>query len=340
MMDNNITTKSFWQRPEGAVGKVGVVAMLGGLGVLLYKMLPFLITLTQNLLHFSFLLLALGALIYVVMDKKVRNLIFFMYKSFIRWLTGLFIEINPIGILKSYIDDLKGNLSSMSKQMAIVKGQMQQLKQLMDENKKHIENNLKLASKAKETDKQAIMVLKSRKAGRLQESNMRYDELYKKLELLYRVLLKMYENSEIMLEDIEDQVLVKDQERKAIRASHSAMKSAMNIIAGNSDKREMFDQALESIADDVNSKIGEMERFMEMSNSFIQSIDLQNGVFEEEGLQLLEKWEKEGVSLLLGNEKDLLINKSNSDTDHIDFDKISDKSQKPRSNQYSELFNI
>jgi predicted nucleic acid-binding Zn-ribbon protein len=263
-----------------------------------------------------------------------------MYKSFIRWLTGLFIEINPIGILKSYIDDLKGNLSSMSKQMAIVKGQMQQLKQLMDENKKHIENNLKLASKAKETDKQAIMVLKSRKAGRLQESNMRYDELYKKLELLYRVLLKMYENSEIMLEDIEDQVLVKDQERKAIRASHSAMKSAMNIIAGNSDKREMFDQALESIADDVNSKIGEMERFMEMSNSFIQSIDLQNGVFEEEGLQLLEKWEKEGVSLLLGNEKDLLINKSNSDTDHIDFDKISDKSQKPRSNQYSELFNI
>jgi predicted nucleic acid-binding Zn-ribbon protein len=303
-------------------------------------MLPFLITLTSNLLHFSFLLLALGALIYVVMDKKVRNLIFFMYKSFIRWLTGLFIEINPIGILKSYIDDLKGNLSSMSKQMAIVKGQMQQLKQLMDENKKHIENNLKLASKAKETDKQAIMVLKSRKAGRLQESNMRYDELYKKLELLYRVLLKMYENSEIMLEDIEDQVLVKDQERKAIRASHSAMKSAMNIIAGNSDKREMFDQALESIADDVNSKIGEMERFMEMSNSFIQSIDLQNGVFEEEGLQLLEKWEKEGVSLLLGNEKDLLINKSNSDTDHIDFDKISDKSQKPRSNQYSELFNI
>ncbi|HRZ97343.1 MAG TPA: hypothetical protein P5084_07285 [Paludibacter sp.] len=338
-MENN-TTKSFWKRPEGAVGKVGLVAMLGGLGVLLYKLLPFLITLTQNLLHFSFLLLGLGALIYIVLDKKVRNLAFFMYKSFIRWLTGLFIEINPIGILKSYMDDLRENLKSMSKQMGVVKGQMQRLKLLMDENLKHIENNLKLASKAKETDKQAIMVLKSRKAGRLKESNMRYDELYKKLELLYRVLLKMYENSEIMLEDIEDQVLVKEQERNAIRASHSAMKSAMNIIAGNGDKREMFDQALESIADDVSSKIGEMERFMEMSNSFIQSIDLQNGVFEEEGMQLLEKWEKEGVSLLLGDEKDLLINKSNSDTDHIDFNKIKETPQKPRSNQYSELFNI
>lgn len=53
------------------------------------------------------------------------------------------------------------------------------------------------------------------------------------------------------------------------------MKSAMNIIAGNSDKRAMFDQAMESIADDVAMKVGEMERFMEMSSNFMDSIDLQ-----------------------------------------------------------------
>jgi hypothetical protein len=118
------------------------------------------------------------------------------------------------------------------------------------------------------------------------------------------------------------------------------MKSAMNIIAGNSDKREMFDQALEAIADDVSSKIGEMERFMEMSTNFMQSIDLQNGVFEEEGMQLLEKWEKEGVSLLLGSEKDLLINKSKSDNDVIDLDKPLEKKPSHKTNQYSDLFKI
>jgi hypothetical protein len=336
----NATSKSFWEKPEGKTGMIGLAAIITGAAILLYKLLPFLITLTSNLLHFSLLLLALGALIYVVLDKKVRNLVFFVYKSFMRWLTGLFIQIDPIGILKTYIEDLKKNLVNMSKQLAVVKGQMQRLKLLMEENQKSIENNLKLASKAKETDKTAVMILKSRKAGRLKESNLRYDELYKKLELLYRVLLKMYENSEIMLEDVEDQVLVKEKERKAIRASHSAMKSAMNIIAGNSDKREMFDMALEAIADDVSMKIGEMERFMEMSSSFVQSIDLQNGVFEEEGLQLLEKWEKEGVSLLLGNEKDLLINKANSNTDILDLDQPLSHPSKPHGNQYSDLFNI
>lgn len=337
---NTITSKSFWQKPEGKTGVIGLIAMIGGGGYLLYKALPFLISLTENVLYLSFLLLGLGALIYIILDPKIRNLIFYLYKSVIRWITGMFIQIDPIGILKSYIDELKTNLKNMNKQLAVVKGQMQRLKILIEENKKTIANNLKLASKAKESDKEAIMILKSRKAGRLQESNLRLDDLYKKLELLYRVLIKMYENSEIMLEDIEDQVMVKEQERKAIRASHSAMKSALNIIAGNSDKREMFDQALEAIADDVSLKIGEMERFMEMSTNFMQSIDLQNGVFEEEGLQLLEKWEKEGVSLLLGNEKDLLINKSKSDTDIIDLDETISSSKSTHKNQYSDLFNI
>jgi hypothetical protein len=332
-------TRSFWERPEGKTGMLGLAAIAGGAGYLMYKALPYLITLAENTLYLSFLLLGLGALVYLVLDPKIRNLVFYMYKSFVRWITGLFIELDPIGILKSYVEELRKNLKNMSQQLGVVKAQMHRLKSIMDENAKTIDSNLKLASKAKEVDKKAIMILKSRKAGRLQESNVRLDELYKKLELLYRVLVKMYENSEIMLEDIEDQILVKEQERKAIRASHSAMKSAMNIIAGNSDKREMFDRALEAIADDVSTKIGEMERFMEMSNSFMQSIDLQNGVFEEEGLELLEKWEKEGVSLLLGNDKDLLINKAKSDRDFVDLNQPIGGT-KPHPNQYNDLFNF
>lgn len=183
------------------------------------------------------------------------------------------------------------------------------------------------------------MILKSRKAGRLKESNMKLEDLYQKMEILYRVLRKMYENSEIMLEDIQDQVMVKEQERKAIHASNSAMKSAMSIIKGDADKRAVFDQALEAIADDVSSKVGEMERFMEMSESFMSSVDLQNGVFEEEGLKMLEKWEKEGVSLLLGKEKDTLILEAADEKNVLD---LSEPIKKPvrvgHTNQYDDFF--
>lgn len=299
--------KSFWEKPEGKTGMLGLAGLTIGGGYLLYKSLPFLISLASNTLYLAGLLIALAGLIYMVLDPKMRQMVFYIYQSFMRWITGIFVQIDPIGILKTYVDELRGNLRKMNGQITQLKGQMVNLKTIIDNNAKQITNDLNLASKAKENDKQALMVLKARKAGRLKESNLKLTDLYRKMEILYRVLGKMYENSEIMLEDVKDQVMVKEQERKAIRASHSAMKSAMNILAGNKDQRYMFDMALESIAEDVSQKVGEMERFMEMSSNFMDSIDLQNGVFEEEGLAMLEKWENEGVSLLLGNDKDLLI---------------------------------
>ena len=329
----DIKPKSFWERPEGTAGVIGLVAMVLGGGYLLYQALPVLITLVSNTLYLGLLLAVLAGVIYMVLDPKIRNLVSYMYQSIMRWITGVFVQIDPIGILKTYVDTLKDNLGKMNKQISQLKGQMYQLKQIIDTNKKQIESNLNLASKAKETEKAAMMVLKTRKAGRLQDSNLRLEDLYKKMEILYRVLTKMYENSEIMLEDVQDQVVVKEQERKAIRASHSAMKSAMNIISGNKDQRYMFDMALESIADDVSQKVGEMERFMEMSSNFMNSIDLQNGVFEDEGMKMLEQWEKEGVSFLLGPEKTKLI----AATSSVDLEKPAHRNQRV-DNQYDKLF--
>ncbi len=341
-MDNiqDFKRKPFWKRPEGVTGAIVMSGLVIGGGYLLYQALPFLIGLTSNILYLSGMLLVLGAIIYMILDPKMRNLVWYMYKSVMRWVTGLFVQIDPIGILKSYVDDLKNNLRKMNKQISQLRGQMHKLREIIHKNKRQIESNLNLASKAKEKNKQSMMILKSRKAGRLKESNMRLEDLYKKMEVLYRVLTKMFENSEIMMEDIKDQVEVKEQERKAIHASHSAMKSAMNIIAGDKDQRYMFDMALEAIADDVSQKVGEMEQFMEMSSNFMDSVDLQNGVFEEEGLKMLEKWEKEGVSLILGQEKETLVLQANDDADVLDLNTPIKKPIRAEghTNQYDNFF--
>jgi len=82
------------------------------------------------------------------------------------------------------------------------------------------------------------------------------------------------------------------------------MKSAMSVISGDADKRALFDMALEGIADDVAQKVGEMEHFMEMSTNFMNSVDLQNGVFEEEGLKMLDEWEKKSTLMLMGGQEE------------------------------------
>jgi phage shock protein A len=295
----NAKPKSFWRRPEGVTGTIFMVAILGGLAFVLINFLPQLILLAQNVLYLSIMLVALAAIIYMVLDPKMRNLIWYGYKSVMRWITGVFVQIDPIGILKSYVEDLQDNLRKLSKQIGALRGQMRKLDTLMQDNTKEIDKNMKLASAAKKQGNDKQLLLASRKAARLQESNEKYKALHSKMGVMYRILDKMYQNSEILLEDTKDQVRMKEQERKAIRASHSAMKSAMSILSGDPDKRAMFDAALENIADDIANKVGEMERFMEMSANVMDSVDLQNGVFEEEGLQMLEQWEKESTLMLM-----------------------------------------
>lgn len=296
-----VKSKSFWKRPEGTTGTIFLLALIAGGGYILMKSLPAIIALLSNTLSAVLLLLAVGAIVYMALDPKMRTLIGYAYKSVMRWITGLFITIDPIGILKNYVDDLEDNLSKMSTQIGNLKGQIRKLSTMVEENNKEINQNMLIASKAKEMGQENQMILASRKAARLKEVNVKYDELRGKMDILYRVLTKMYQNSEVLLEDTKDQVKIKQEERKAIRASHSAMRSAMAVLSGDKDKRAMFDAALENIADDVAAKVGEMERFMELSSNFMNSVDLQNGVFEEEGARMLEKWEQESSLLLSGS---------------------------------------
>lgn len=329
--------KSFWRRPEGVTGALFLMALLAGAGFLIVTFLPTLIALAQNVLYLAGMILVLGVILYMVLDPKMRNLVWYMYKSVMRKVTGWFVTIDPIGILKNYVEDLSDNLQKMRKQIGVIRGQMRKLQTLMEDNNKEIQKNMKMASAAKEAGKEKQMLLSSRKAARMKETNAKYQQLLNKMEVLYRILSKMHTNSEILLEDTKDQVKLKEQERKAIRTSHSAMKSAMSVISGDPDKRAMFDMAMEAVADDVADKVGEMERFMEMSANFMDSIDLQNGIFEEEGLKMLEQWEKDSTLMLLDSGME-----STSDTLDLNKDfarpEKQTRSNKKSGNEYDNLF--
>lgn len=334
-----VQPKSFWRKPEGVTGVIFLVAIILGLGWLISSSIGVLVSLASSTLGLVAIMGVLALIIYMVLDSKTRVLISYLYKSVMRWITGLFIKIDPIAILKSYVDDLKENLKKMNRQITQLRGQMHKLQEMILNNKKAISTNLTQASRAKENEQRTQVILKTRKAGRLRDSNMKLEDLYRKMEVLYRVLTKMHENSAILVEDVEDQVKVKEAERKAMMAGHSAMQSAMNVIKGDKDKRAMFDAALEAVADDVSNKVGEMERFMELSENFMKSVDLQNGVFEEKGLQLLEEWERKSESLLLGEAKEELILQANNEDDVLDLNEPVKQPEKVRrANQYDTFF--
>ena len=150
MENEKFKSKSFWSRPEGTTGALFLLGIFGALGYVLFTYSAQILTIISTTIGLVASLLVLGAIIYMVLDPKMRTLVSYMYKSVMRWITGVFVTIDPIGILKNYIDDLKDNLKKMSNQIGSLKGQMRRLKTIVEENNKEIEKNMLIARKAKE----------------------------------------------------------------------------------------------------------------------------------------------------------------------------------------------
>ena len=187
--------KSFWNKKEGFAGGIVLGLIAFGAAFTISSFWSAIIAAVQSsTLSLVVAIVVVAALLYMVVDPKMRSLIWYMYKSVMRKITSIFVSVDPIAILKDYAASLGENLKTMGKQINQLRAQMHKLNETIFKNNQEINANLQLASEAKEKQKEKTMILKSRKAGRLKESNMKLQKLHNKMEVMYRVLVKMYEN--------------------------------------------------------------------------------------------------------------------------------------------------
>jgi hypothetical protein len=286
--------RSFWQRPEGKLGGVVAAGLVGGFLYVLYKILPFLITLTTNIITLGALALLLWASTYIIWNsRKAWSLLFRMA---MRRLTGFIINIDPVAITEDYILKLRKRYETLVNQIAKLNGSKQRLQDEIARNEAEIERQKELAKAAQKRNQPYTQY--TNQAGRLLESNKKYGNMLKQIVMLYTMLNKMQGASKVIIEDKNNLVKEKKREREVMRESYSAFMSAKNILAGNPDEMENFDRAMEFIQDDISDKLGEIDKFIFDSESLLQQIDLQNDVMSEKGAKLLEEWDQKIPMLL------------------------------------------
>lgn len=301
--------KTFWNKPEGIAGKIFVIlgVVAGGFG--LWKLLPILLILAENTLNLVLMGIALFVVLYTVTNKQFLMAASTFFKMAMRSLTGMIIRIDPISIIKDYIVKLERQSEKFEQQMGRLSGQKANLRTLIEKNKRDISNNMNLAQEAKKRARteegepnpamMSQITVKTRMAARRQNSVMKFEELLAKMNLLYNVLNKYKQAADLVIEDKKDEVKNAEIEYNAIKQAYGAFSSAMSIIRGKTNERAIFEQSMEYIATEISMQVGEMERFAETSQEFMQGLDLQNGVFESKGLEMLEQWEKQADSLLI-----------------------------------------
>lgn len=299
-MENTYTKKkSFWKKPESLVNML----FLGAIGTLVFyfwgKIVPFVLATLTNTIYMVIALVVLGALIYVLTDKRLRTLAKYFYDSMVQGLTGAFIERNPIKILKTYLGHLHKKQNEIMLQIDAFKGEMGKLDRAIKKNATDMQKELDFAASAKKQGRQNHEIaVYTRQAERLNSSNKKMMPIYTRMEKMYTYLNKMYEATSFFIADTENQIRTKEHEYEATKKSHSVMKEARAILAGKDSDKQMFDQTMQFLEDDMGRKVGEIERFMDMSKSYLDRVDIENGAFEEEGLRMLEEMLSKDPALL------------------------------------------
>lgn len=297
--NTQLTVKSFWARPEGKTAMVvlGALGLTIGLNWAAYIM-PILVSVLEDTLYSMFLFGGIAAIVMLLAQKRFRTLISYGFKSLMRLLTSVYKTIDPVGILKGYVEKLNDWRSDMQEQISKVSGRIRVLKEKIAKNKKEIADSIGIAQAARASGSSLVAQKNARMAGRRQDSNMTYEDMLQKLEAMYAVLVKYDAAAEFMIADISDEVEIAIEKKKEIDAAKKAMDSAKKILAGGTDDKLLYDETMEFLAEDYGQKLGEIEDFMRMSRSTIEQIDIENMAAETSVFKMLDEWGgKESVVL-------------------------------------------
>lgn len=289
--------KTFFERPEGTVGLGFIAAGIVAAGFAAYAFLPFIITLLANTITAIALGCVLTAMVALLMNDNFRFVVRSVFQSSMRALTGMWIPIDPIGILKNYLLDMQDRLREVETSIEQLNGQINSLRANIKQRKLDIEDYLSRARVAKKANDTQEAALQASMAAREKDYATSLEDLLMKVSGFERVLSKVKKNLDFLYVDTQHRVQIEEEKYKTTRSAYKAMRGAKRILQGDKAK-EVYDQTLEYLAADIGMKLGEMDRFMTVSKDFMNGMDLQNAVLNEKGLELLEAWEKDGSSIL------------------------------------------
>lgn len=227
------------------------------------------------------LLFCLGLTTYLVFDPRLRRAI---WQSWVRWWDRILTRLGitpPEGRVRAYLSGLEADLADMERHLRILRKHRVRLSALMETNRQKMQGHL---DRAAQLTHAARRQLELRKAARLRQTTEKYRMLDRRLETVTRVLERLSMHTRILLEDMREEIALRQREAEAFSSAAAAMNEARNVL----DKRALF----EEIERSLEGKAAEVHTLMERLRSWLEHMEPEAGAFAEEGLEMLEEWER------------------------------------------------
>lgn len=299
--------KGFLSSPEAWPG-VGIPLILGAAVIYVFgsSIGDFIVNAVDNMLHLTVVVTALFAMLWVLFDPKFRTFAFYLYRSLMRWMTGKFIELDPIGILKTYKERMEGKLGEMREALDKLKAQKVKVQRLLENNKKDLDNTMRRMQQAAKIGDLAKQSLEGKHAAnRLEPMQQRYLGDLNRITLLATVLDRYYGLCQDTITDMEREIKFRQDEREYSQASRNVVASAMSILKGLPEK-EMWDEGLETLERQYTEAIGEVENFLDVTRSILEQADLQDGADAQKAMEMLDAWQQKNAGVSLGGSQKMV----------------------------------
>lgn len=318
-MDAAGTGKPWYKKSDVVIGGgivgLGLAALLVIVGV---YALPFIIMAAANMLYAGALIGALVVITLTALNKDVQQGCYYTWKTLTKKIGYAIIDQDPIGVIEVSIGIMQKRLDEMVQSKSDVGGQLKGLQAKIKSNADRAELDMRKAQQAEKQGDNNGKTLMALEAKQLLVSNQSLTDTKNKIELMYRVLDKMVSTVDFNIKKTRSELEIKKEERKAIMSAHAGMVKGWKVIGGTGPEAEMFNRAMESIAETANKQLAEIDDIMDLSQGIIKGVDLDKGVMTDDALKMLESWENGGSSALLGTDKAVLISQAYDPNQTID----------------------
>jgi hypothetical protein len=283
--------RTFWQRPEGKVGG-GIMAGLGvAVAWAFVHFLPALIQIAENTLYLAGLVGALALLYFTVFVwDRPRTLLFYGLQMISRWVTGNFVELDPVAILKSFVRQMEKRREVIRDRLGRIVGVRRMVEAKIARSEKERQDALRLAKAAQgsgdEDGLNAHAEIAARRVRDIEEYRAMQDQMMNIEKLLQRVLRR----ADFHIQTAQDEANQLADKHTITGAVASATAAAQGIF-GDTDLAEVRDMAAERIRDDYEKRLGELQTLIDLTD-FDHAVDLNQMAFRQEGLTQLAEAEK------------------------------------------------
>jgi len=283
MSQTTSSDKKWYQKPESITSAIFVLI----LGYIAYNFGVGLLSGALSLLGFLGTSIVIAIIVaFLVTQWRLIGTVWnvLMYK-----LTNWVYKIDPISIAWARLNSLKEKAEKINKAVERIKGALYNTESQINKNDSEISEKEEEVKALAKLNKQMEMKLIANQIQRLQDWNKQLEPLRATMLNMQNGLTKLYEAAEFVIKDKESDLTFLEKKYNSVKIGWAAVKEAQGIYGKNSQDRKDLEQLIGLADTDMNNKLAEMDRFMDLAAPVLMQADIESTINDNKAQDIINR---------------------------------------------------